>query len=137
MQEHKIRQEIYHRIHREHSDDLAKQDIVLNDDVIGTAVDYFQRRDLGWIYPGKSYMVAICYARWLSEHWGGNPIEYLLDTELLYGNDPYYVPYSVDTDIYDCILTAIGGWDFDQTGGFVPEVHQYWREEFMIEERHD
>ena len=134
MQEHKIRQEIYHRLQRQHGDDLNHQDIVINEDIIGTAVDYFSSNDLGWVYPGKSYMVAICYARWLSEYYGGNPLEYLVDPDLLYGNDPYYVTYSDDPRTYDCILESIGGWEFDESVGFVPDVRQYWLAEFMIEE---
>jgi hypothetical protein len=134
MQEHKFRQDIYHRLHRYHSDDLNQQDIVIDDDIIGTAVDYFCRSDLGWVYPGKSYMVAICYARWLSQHYGDNPLTYLVDPDLLYGNDPYYVAYSEDPETYDQILESIGGWEFDESTGYVPDVRGYWLAEFMIED---
>lgn len=128
----KIRQEIYHRINTTHDDDLNTKDVVLTEDVVGSAIDYFTRRDLGWIYPSKSYMVGICYARFLSEHFGGRPLEYLEDPELLYGNDPYFVEYSRDPHTYHQILNVVG-WDFDVTRGMVLDVYGYFKEEFMIE----
>jgi hypothetical protein len=78
-------------------------------------------------------MVGICYARWLSEHFGGDPIDYLEDSALLYNNDPYFVNYSRDTKIYHTILESIGGWSFDVHTGMVPDVYQYFIEEFMID----
>lgn len=128
----KIRQQIYHRLHIEHSDDLNQQDIELTEDVVQDAIRYFNERDIGWIYPSKSYMVALCYARWLAEHFGGQPYEYLDDPDLLYGNDPYFVQYSTDPRTYHQILGAIGGWDFNQESGMVPDVHDYFISEFML-----
>lgn len=114
-----------------HSDDLNNVDIEMTDEVVKYAVEYFNSRDLGWVYPSKSYMVGICYARFLAEHFGGRPLEYLEDPELLYGNDPYFVEYSRDPKTYHQILIRIG-WDFDATKGMVPDVYQYFKEEFMI-----
>lgn len=114
-----------------HSDDLNNFDIEMTDDVVTYAVEYFNSRDLGWVYPSKSYMVGICYARFLAEHFGGRPLEYLEDPELLYGNDPYFVEYSRDPKTYHQILIRVG-WDFDVTKGMVPDVYQYFKEEFMI-----
>jgi hypothetical protein len=133
MEEWKIRQEIYHRVNHEFDDDLNTKEIVLSDDIAGNAVLYFNQRDVGWIYPAKSYMVGICYARWLSEHFGGDPIDYLEDSTLLYNNDPYFVNYSRDPKIYHTILESIGGWSFDVHTGMVPDVYQYFIEEFMID----
>ena len=129
--EWKIRQEIYHRLHKAHTDDLNTKDVVLTNQTVKHAIDYFNKRDIGWIYPSKSYMVAICYARWLAENFGGIPLEYLEDPELLYNNDPYFVEYSRDPKTYHQILNVIG-WDFDESLGMIPDVKQYFNDEFMI-----
>ncbi len=134
MVEWKLRQEIYHRLQLEHSDDLNTKDVEISENIVNNALRYFTETDVGWIYPAKSYMVGICYARWLAEHFGGRPVEYLEDPDLLYGNDPYFVQYSTDPGTYHRILTQIGGWEFDVTEGMVPDVYGYFREEFMIDE---
>ena len=134
MQDWKVRQEIYHRLHTERSDDLNTKDIELSNNIIDNAVRYFNERDVGWIYPAKSYMVGICYATWLAHHFGGVPINYLNDPDLLFGNDPYFVPYYKDRPTYDAILNIIGGWNFDVSKGMVPDVLAYFIEEFMINE---
>jgi hypothetical protein len=128
----KIRQEIYHRLNTEFDDDLKTKDVQISDDVVNNAIRYFTDRNIGWIYPAKSYMVGICYARWLSEYFGGNPIEYLNEEDLLFGNDPYFKTYSSDKDIYDQILYTINHWKFDETTGLVPDVKKYFLEEFML-----
>lgn len=132
MEDWKIRQELYHRLNTVHDDDLNDKDIVITDNIVTDAVRYFKEDNLGWIYPSKSYMVAICYARWLSEEFGGNPIDYLNDIDLLFGNDPYFVTYDEDPIIYNQILGYIGGWQFDETIGYVPDVKSYFLKEFMI-----
>lgn len=133
MQEWKIRQEIYHRLNRDHDDDLNTKDIEITDHVVENAIRYFIETDLGWIYPSKSYMVGICYAKWLSDEFGGDPLEYLNDPDLLYGNDPYFVTYNSDKDTYNKILEAIGWWDF-KPFGYVNDVRQYFQEEFLRED---
>jgi hypothetical protein len=134
MQDWKIRQELYHRMNKSHSDDLKQFDVELTDNVVHDAVRYFTDRDIGWIYPSKSYMVGICYARWLAEDFGGRPLEYLEDPDLLYGNDPHFVQYSTDPRTYHQILNEIGGWTFDETAGMVPDVREYYEAEFLIHE---
>jgi hypothetical protein len=134
MEDWKLRQEIYHRINTMHTDDLNTKNIELSTDIVKDAVRYFNEKDLGWLYPSKSYMVGICYSRWLSEHFGGSPIEYLEDPDLLFGNDPYFVQYSADPETYHRILTSVGGWEFNETMGMVPDVKEYFVEEFMINE---
>ena len=131
MEEWKVRQDVYHRLNKEHSDDLNDKDVQVSNNVVGNAVRYFNDRDIGWIYPAKSYMVAICYARWLAEEFGGRAVEYLDDPELLYGNDPYFCEYSRDPRTYHQILNIVG-WDFDETKGMCPDVKDYFKEEFMI-----
>lgn len=131
MEDWKVRQEIYHRVHQEHSDDLNDKHVEVSDNIVGNAIRYFKERDVGWIYPAKSYMVGICYARWLAENFGGRPVEYLEDPDLLYGNDPYFVEYSRDPRTYHQILNAVG-WHFDDSQGMCPDVKQYFKEEFML-----
>lgn len=132
MKEWKIRQEIYHRLTDSFDDDLNTKDIVISDDIVNNAVRYFREKDLGWIYPSKSYMVGICYAKWLAKEFGGRSLEYLDDQDLLYGNDPYFVKYSNDPKTYIQILENINGWDFNDSLGMVPDVYQYFLEEFQI-----
>ncbi len=134
MKEHKIRQEIYHRLNKEYDDDIKNFDITISDSVVDDAVRYFTSRDIGWIYPGKSYMVGICYSKWLSEEFGGDPLEYLKDPELLYNNDPFFKPYNEDKDTYNDILDHIGGWNFEENSGLVPDVKDYFIKEFGIEQ---
>lgn len=131
MKEWQIRQELYHRLNTEHSDDLSNFDVEVNGDIINNAIKYFKGTDIGWVYPAKSYMVGICYARWLSEEFGGEPLDYLNNEHLLYGNDPYFVTYDNDTATYDEILKNIGGWNFENIG-IVPDVRGYFDEEFLI-----
>ena len=131
MKEWKIRQEVYHRLKLEYDDDLNTKNIQISDDVVIDAVRYFHEKDIGWIYPSKSYMVGICYAKWLTEYFGGSPLEYLNDPELLYNNDPYFIEYSRDTKTYNQILNIIS-WNFDNNIGMVPDVKEYFLEEFMI-----
>ena len=66
MQEWKIKQNIYHRLHTEHDDDLSKVDIVISNAVGKDALRHFDEKIDEWIYPSKSYFVAICYAHWIS-----------------------------------------------------------------------
>lgn len=134
MTEWKTRQEIYHRLNTDFSDDLSDKDIEISPQIVENAVRYFKERDIGWIYPAKSFMVGVCYAKFLSEKFGGIPEDYLDDPKLLYGNDPYFVEYSKDMETYNKILDEIGGWEFDQTQGMVPDVKQYFVEEFMLNE---
>lgn len=131
MEEWKIRQDIYHRLQKEHKDDLNEIEYEMTDNVLEHAVDYFVTPNKGWVYPSKSYMVGICYARWLAEEFGGDMYVYLDDEELLYGNDPFFKTYSEDKEMYDAILNIIGE-DFDETKGMVPDVREYFVQEFMI-----
>jgi hypothetical protein len=129
----KIKQEIYHRLNQSHTDDLSLHDVELSDNIVDNAVKYFTTTELGWVYPAKSYVVAICYARWLSEQYGDAYYDYLKDPDLLYGNDPYFVTYSADPETYHSILNKIGGWTFNEALGIVPDVKQYFDEEIGYE----
>jgi hypothetical protein len=128
----KIRQEIYHRLNKEFDDDLNTKEIQISTNIVENAVRYFLKKDLGWIYPSKSYMVGICYARWLSEYFGGEPIDYLNEQSLLFDNDPYFKKYDLDQKNYDEIFKKINGWKFDDQLGMVPDVKEYFLKEFML-----
>lgn len=134
MQEWKIRQDVFHRLNTEHDDDLKTKEVTFTNEIVRDAVRYFTDRNIGWVYPSKSYMVGICYAKWLADVWGGDPYDYLDDPELLHKNDPYFVPYEDDKETYDAILSQINGWQFVMETGLVPDVHKYFIAEFMLEE---
>lgn len=131
MKEWKIKQEIFHRLNTEHVDDLSKFEITMSKNITDDAVKYFKEKDMGWVYPAKSYMVAICYSKWLVEYFGGKFFEYLDDEDLLYGNDPFFKPYSQDKETYDEILAQINFLAFDENAGIVPDVKKYFVEEFL------
>lgn len=130
MKEWKVRQEIYHRLNPEHTDDLKNFDVEISENIIDNAILYFKVTDIGWIWPAKSYMVGICYALWLSKDFGGDPLDYLNDPELLYNNDSYFKTYNEDPETYDAILKNINGWEFDNSIGVVPQVRHYYDLEF-------
>jgi hypothetical protein len=130
MKEWKVRQEIYHRLNPEHTDDLKNFDVEISENIIDNAILYFKVTDIGWIWPAKSYMVGICYALWLSKDFGGDPLDYLNDPELLYNNDSYFKTYNEDPETYDAILKNINRWEFDNSIGVVHQVRHYYDLEF-------
>jgi hypothetical protein len=131
MKEWKIRLEIFHRLNTEHDDDLSLHTVEVQDEIVENAIKYFTTTELGWVYPAKSYVVAICYARWLNQHFSEDFYESLNDPELLHGNDPYYVPYEQDKDTYNKILNAVG-FDFNEEIGIIPDVKMYFLKEFDL-----
>lgn len=124
MHEWKIKQEIYHRLNTEHTDDLNTVDIVITDDVVSDAVRHFDQQINQWIYPAKSYFVAICYAHWISQDYDQDFYQLLNDAQLLAGNDPYFVTYDQDPATYDAILQHTK-FPLPMTG-MVPDVRQYY-----------
>jgi hypothetical protein len=131
MKEWKIRQEIFHRLNTDHDDDLSLHTVEVRDEIVENAIKYFTTTELGWVYPAKSYVVAICYARWLNQHFSEDFYESLNDPELLHGNDPYYVPYEQDKDTYNKILNVVG-FDFNEEIGIIPDVKMYFLKEFDL-----
>jgi hypothetical protein len=131
--EWKIRQEIFHRLNTNHDDDLKLHDVVIDEDIIQSSIKYFKTTELGWVYPAKSYVVGICYARWISYYFQESFYEVLDDPSLLYNNDPYFVPYRDDKYTYDCIISQIG-LDFDESCGIIPDIKSYFLKEFQLDE---
>lgn len=130
MKDYKIRQAVYHKLTTDYSDDLKTKNVEIVEDKVGVALRYFKESDIGWLYPGKSYTVAILYAKWLSEDFGEDFYTALDDPDLLHGNDPYFVPYSQDKDTYDKILENL---EIDETQGTIPDIRKYYEEEFMLD----
>ena len=132
MKNWKIQQSIYHKLNQLHDDDLSLHDVKLDPEIIKNAILYFKTTELGWVYPAKSYVVGICYAKWLKQYFAENFYESLNDPDLLFGNDPYFVIYEKDKNTYDAILNNIG-FDFDETMGIIPDIKKYFIEEFLID----
>ena len=129
MQEWKARQKAFHHMNTDYSDDLNNVDIVWRpNNVVEDAIRHFEEYVDEWIYPAKSFVVAICYAKWLSEDYGEDFYELLRDKDLLAGNDPHFVTYSVDPSTYDEILSKL---DFNPNTGMVPDIRKYYEEETM------
>lgn len=133
--EYKLRQNVFYLLNKEFDDDLSKFQIELVQGqlVVDNAVKYFKSNDLGWVYPSKSYVVAICYSKWISDLWGHDFYDILNDPDLLYGNDPYFLPYSCSKDIYDSIIEQVG-LNFNEDSGIIPDIRQYFLKEFMIDQ---
>lgn len=129
MKEWKIRQEIYHRLTKDHGDDLNKRTIEIVDDIVPSAVKYFKEKELGWLYPSKSYVVAILYAMWLEQEFNEDFFTALNDPDLLYNNDPYFIPYGQDPETYDKIIAAVPK---DMSQGMIPDIRGYFEREFML-----
>lgn len=132
MKDWKIKQEMFHRLNQHYDDNLSNFEVEITEDVVECAIKYFLENTQGWVYPSKSYVVAICYARWLSEDYHEDFYDLLEDPDLLYGNDPYFKVYSQDPETYHKILNAVG-LDFDETKGIIPDVRKYYLKEFSYE----
>jgi len=129
-QEWKTRQKIYHKLNRDHADDLGKVDIVYDEsNIVRDAVRYFNEVNVGWIYPAKSYAVAICYANWLSQDFKEPFFDLLDDKDLLFGNDPYFKRYSEAKQTYIDILNKI---NLDDEFGMVPDIKYWYKLEFIL-----
>ena len=130
MQEWKARQQAYHMTQSLFRDDLNEVDIRWEpNDIANFALMHFREYVDEWIYPAKSYVVAICYATWISQDFNEHFYDVLNDKDLLFGNDPHFLPYFKSKEIYDGIL---GQLDFDMELGMVPDIYQYYKEEMLI-----
>jgi len=134
MQEWKIKQKLYHKLNKDYEDDLTDVDIEITDDIAFHAIRYFKEKDIGWIYPSKSYMVAICFAFWIMEDYDENFYSVLKDPELL-PMDPYFVPYADDRKTYDEIISVVCNNNKGKltTGGMVLDVRKYYDAEIGFE----
>lgn len=131
MKDWKIRQQYFDMVNGSdgYKDDLNEVEINLveGDEVIEQAIRHFEEYVDEWIYPSKSYVVAICYAQWISDDFDEEFYETLNDPELL-PRDPYFVPYDEDRYTYDAIIEAITPLDMT---GMVPDIYEYYKEEIL------
>lgn len=109
MEEFKIRQILYNRLHT-HDDLISGIPHKIETDretVIQRAIEYFTKNSVDISFPAKSYAVALIYAHLLEKHFAKPFFESLSDADLFCGNDLYFKPYTEDADIYDEILKAV------------------------------
>jgi hypothetical protein len=132
MQEWKIKQEIYHRIYYSPIDDLNNIKIVYGEENIKeTALRHFFERIDDFLYPAKSYVVAFCYAYWISQTYNEDFWELLKDPKLLYDNDPYFKTYDEDPEIYDFLFDHVD-WPIPMKG-MIPDIRKYYDAEIGFE----
>lgn len=140
LEEWKVRQDVYHKMHC--IDDLRDQKTqeatlisgnTEGQPLVDDIMVHFTSNPEQLIYPAKSYFVAIIYAKLIADNFNESFYTLLDDADLLYGNDPHFVPYSKNQEIYDAVLERVGGYEnIDTTMGQCPDVNQYFLEEFLI-----
>lgn len=135
MLEWKNRQATFHRMHSP-DDLLINKTIVVRENVddvslVDDVVDYFTKPIDVLIYPAKSYAVALIYSQLLCDNFGEDFHTVLNDENLLYGNDPYFVPYSKAKDIYDSVIANID-LRFKAPPPQVETTMEYFNQEFYI-----
>jgi len=102
-----------------------------SDKIKAGGIDYITKQfyDLEYIYlPAKSYCVALVYATELAKDFGGEPIDYLGDEELLV-DDIHYVPYYNDPDTYHTLLQDTS-W---HNSPMAERIKDYYRKEMLLE----
>ncbi len=133
MRDWQIRQDMYHKLNTDYSDDLGKVDIIYRTDQLDKDIsDYITLppEEMGWVYPAKSYIVALCYAQWLSEDFSEDLYDLLNYKSLLYNNDPYYKTFDQDQETYKKIIDTFG-LPLPNTG-VIPHIREYYLKEFLI-----
>tara|TARA_B100001939_G_scaffold336582_1_gene339846 strand:- start:530 stop:922 length:393 start_codon:yes stop_codon:yes gene_type:complete len=130
MKEWKIKQELYHRLNPKHDDDLKNVKMEISRNTVADALRYFNESNVGWIYPSKSYVVGICYAWWIAQDFKEDFYDLLNDPNLLYGNDPYFIPYSEDPDTYNKIIEH--ALPLVENMGMIPDIKKWYSAEFML-----
>ena len=133
MKEWKVKQEIYHRQNPTHSDTLYDKEISLiwdKKDIIDWAIRHWNEKVDKFIYPAKSYCVAICYAKWIERDYGDKFYDLLNDEALLYSNDPYFETYNKSKEIYDPIIKAFPD---SEMKGMIPDIRGYYDKEIKYD----
>lgn len=134
MLDWKTRQQLFNSTAEEFTDDLNKVDIRTEEDSVTWAVKHFNERVDEWVYPAKSYFVALCYATWIHQDFGDDFYDLLNSKDLLAGNDPYYKTYNEDPETYNAILEQVKLPDALSQMGMVPDVRSYYEEEMMFDQ---
>jgi hypothetical protein len=130
----KTRQQLFNSTADNFTDDLNKVNIRTEEDSVTWAVKHFNERVDEWVYPAKSYFVALCYATWIHEDFGDDFYDLLNDKELLAGNDPYFVTYNEDAKTYNAILDQIVLPGSSTQTGMVADVRSYYEEEMLFDQ---
>jgi hypothetical protein len=141
MKDWHIRHKIFHQVFQgtDMGDDLSKEVIIeeyQKEKIIQRALEYPSIQTKELYYPGKSYAVAIIFAKLLEIHFSENFYTALNDSLLLYGNDPYFKPYSEDKKTYDRIIelfpfNIIIDDSIECSDNFL-KTHTYFLKEFLI-----
>lgn len=109
-------------------DDYQKDDILtyVDNDLIVLNVIHFFKTESKFIQPIKAYFVAIIYAKCMEKYFGKDFYECLSDPELLF-DDPYFVPYTENKEVYDKVVDAIGDlWQYSS----ITKTVDYFKKEF-------
>lgn len=137
MKEHKVRQNLYHKL-ADIEDYVAEEEYEVHEftdeQLVESVVRHFAEKVDTLIYPSKSYFVAIMYAALLQYHFGVDFYEALNDPSLLYDNDKFFVPYNKNGHVYDAILDRIPLTELKQLN-HLPQVEatiDYFNKEFML-----
>lgn len=133
MKEWKLKQEVYHRLNTTHKDTLVDKEISLiweEKDIVDWAIRHWNEKVDRFVYPAKSYCVAICYAKWIERDYGDNFYELLNDPMLLYNNDDYFEVYDKVPHIYDKIISA---YPKDENSGMIPDIRGYYEKEIKYD----
>ncbi|WP_127714887.1 hypothetical protein [Halobacteriovorax sp. HLS] len=142
MKEWHIRHKIFHQIFKDMDlgDDLSKEIIIEEhdeDSIVKRALQYPQIQTKELYYPGKSFCVAIIYAKLLEKHFKEDFYDSLNDERLLYENDPYFIPYNKAKSTYDRILSEFD-WDLFENLNKASEnfnkTCEYFDKEFLLHE---
>lgn len=131
MKEWKIRQDVYHKLNHEYRDQFQDDYEWVGWDpetLVPDVLRYFSTNPEDLTYPSKSIFVGIVYAELISSVFKEDFIEVLSDADLLYGNDPFFKPYTEIPEIYDAVLEKVK--PIDLTKGQCPDVVEYWKDEF-------
>ena len=136
-----VRHKIFHMVFKDidMGDDLSKETIIEEYDkeaIIKRALQYPVTQTKELYYPGKSYAVAVIFAHLLKEHFNEEFYESLSDPQLLYGNDPYFVPYAEDKNTYDAIIGEFP-WDVFLSENGSENFYktcEYFMKEFLLHE---
>ena len=132
MKDWRIVQELFHRLNPHPEGDRSTIEIIEDEEIVENTIRHFHEYVPHFIYPAKSYFVAILYAKWISEDFDEDFYELLNDEMLLAGNDPFFVRYSKSKYVYDSILQKISINMIDESKGMIPDVRQYYEQEFAM-----
>ena len=133
--EHKVRQALYHHLNPNPSDmNLGVPYKSMNDRQLAFhVIDYFLNSDHEICYPAKSYAVALIYAHLLEKHFIIPFDTSLRDPELLFHNDPFFVPYTDESYVYNKAISHLQLYDGLQYN--LPQVAatvEYFDQEFFL-----